>query len=77
MSQCQATTQKGTQCSFKAKNGSFCGRHTPSASSSTAVSKKVDIYYDAMEIMRQLKNRDNNLVDVVSSFLFDKEINEK
>jgi len=26
---CSATTKKGTKCSYKAKNGAFCGRHCP------------------------------------------------
>lgn len=32
--QCQGITKKGNQCSNKAKNGSYCMRHKPTASSS-------------------------------------------
>jgi hypothetical protein len=77
---CQAITQKGTQCSYNAKNGSFCGRHTPKASTSTAdcptstsIVKKPEQVYDVMEIVRILKKRDENVVRLISDFLYKRE----
>jgi hypothetical protein len=79
---CQAITQKGTQCSFNAKNGSFCGRHTPVSSSSTDIVKtskgtKVKLFFDPMEILRILKERDENLIGRITDFLFNKKYIQK
>lgn len=37
--QCTATTQKGAQCSHKAKSGQFCGQHDPKAATCGAQTK--------------------------------------
>jgi hypothetical protein len=82
MSKCQATTLKGKPCSYNAKNGSFCGIHTPKASTSTDIVSNVpftpkveivEMVYDGMEILRILKMRDENIIRVITNFMFSKE----
>jgi hypothetical protein len=76
---CQATTLKGNACSYNAKNGSYCGKHTPVASTSmevvpsTSIVKKPEEVYHVMEILRILKERDENVVRLISDFLYKRE----
>lgn len=72
---CQATTLKGTQCSFNAKDGLFCGRHTAVVSSK--VTQKVKLFFNPLEILRVLKERDENLIGRISDYLFNKEYIQK